>query len=86
MKFLKSGGTRRITNIINRKLKANGNIIVIPSDKNGETLSLKQIINFNDGKITLYSATVPNSFETWENGDKLKNPNQNKSTYICVDI
>lgn len=66
-----SGGTRRLTNIVDRRLKSNGSIEVIPTDKNGEIPSLRKRIDFHEGSMILYSEQLPSTYDTWQKGDKI---------------
>lgn len=67
----KFGGTRRITNIFDRKLRATGSLLLQPYDTNGAVASLQKNITFSDGRITLMSDRIPDNIETWEIGDKI---------------
>uniref|UniRef100_UPI002F921CEF hypothetical protein n=1 Tax=Kaistella sp. TaxID=2782235 RepID=UPI002F921CEF len=69
---INSGGTRRMTNLIDRNLKATGSLLVIPYDKNGKVQSLQKSLQFNDGKITFFYSSVPATVDTWEKGDRIQ--------------
>lgn len=81
-----SGGTRRFTNLVDRRLKSNGTLLVIPYDKNGEIPSLRKNIRLNNGKLILSSDILPNSIETWEIGDKIEytNTREGRVGKVCI--
>lgn len=69
---INSGGTRRLTNLVDRNLKADGSILVIPYDRNGKVQALQKTLQFNDGKITFFYSSVPATVDTWEKGDRIQ--------------
>lgn len=68
----KYGGTRRLTNIFDRKLKATGNLLLQPFDINGAVTSLYIDVIFTNGRITIISDKIPDNFDTWEIGDRIE--------------
>ncbi|KFF01519.1 hypothetical protein [Chryseobacterium luteum] len=82
-----SNGSRRITNLIDRRLKANGDLILMPFDTNGMQSQLKKKVNFLNGKIDLYTDSVPTTIDTWEQGDRIIYQNNSAGGYmgkVCV--
>lgn len=84
---LNSGGTRRMTNLIDRHLKSTGSALVIPYDRNGKVQSLQKSLQFNDGKITFFNNSVPATVDTWEKGDRIqyREPNKGVLGLVCTE-
>ncbi|UFK97123.1 hypothetical protein [Kaistella faecalis] len=84
---INSGGTRRVTNLIDRTLKATGNVLVIPYDRNGKVQSLQKSLQFNEGKITLFADSAPTTVDAWEIGDKIQysEPNGGVVGLVCTE-
>ncbi len=84
---LSKGGTRRLTNLIDKKLITNGSIQVLPNDENGEIPSLNKRIDFINGSMIVYDDFLPKTNDTWSIGDKILKNNVKSSDeigWICI--
>ncbi|MDF0718813.1 hypothetical protein P0M11_02255 [Kaistella sp. PBT33-4] len=81
------GGTRRLTNLIDRRLQATGLVLVTPFDHKGEVPLLRTTLQYTEGKISVLADEIPASVETWDNGDHIKfiTPKNETVGMVCTE-